>query len=100
MRNFTYIIGSADDFESVQDLVQVYRVDPRGARGRRNMSIYPVSLSEGTTAAGYHSLEEIATILARGEAMTDGWCLDDTVSALLEGEYPSEGRLVQGMTNG
>jgi hypothetical protein len=96
MRNFIYLIGSADDFESVQDLVQAYRDDPRGDHDKRNMSIYPVSLGEGTTVGGYRSLEEVATILARGEAMTDGWCLDDTVSALLEGEYPSGGRLVGG----
>ena len=96
MRNFIYLIGSTDDFESIQDLVQSYRDDPHGERDRRNMSIYPVSLPEETTVKGYHSLEEISTILARGEAMTDGWCLDDTVSALLEGEYPSEGRLVGG----
>jgi hypothetical protein len=34
--------------------------------------------------AGYDTLEEIATMIARGEAMSDGWCLDDTLSALLE----------------
>lgn len=96
MKSFTYIIGSGDDFASIQDLVQAYRDDPHGERDQRNMSIYPVSLGEGTMVGGYRSLAELATIIARGEAMTDGWCLDDTVSALLEGEYPSEGRLVGG----
>ena len=85
MRNFIYLIGSADDFESIEDLVFTYRDDPRGDRDPRNMSIYPVSLGEGTTVGGYRSLEEVAIIIARGEAMTDGWCLDDTVSTLLEG---------------
>jgi hypothetical protein len=84
MRNFIYLIGSTDDFESIEDLAQSYREDPQGNHDQRIMSIYPVSLGEETTVAGYRSLEEIATILARGEAMTDGWCLDDTVSVLLE----------------
>jgi hypothetical protein len=96
MRNFIYLIGSGDDFSSIQDLVQAYREDPQGNGDQRNMSVYPVTLGEGTMVGGYRSMEEVATIIARGEAMTDGWCLDDTVSALLEGEYPSEGRLVGG----
>lgn len=85
MRKFIYLIGTSDDFESIDDLKHEYFNDPSGSEpDRRNMSVYPVSLDESCKVKGYDSLEEIATMIARGEAMSDGWCLDDTVSCLLE----------------
>jgi hypothetical protein len=33
---------------------------------------------------GYNTLEDIATIIALGEAMCDGWVLDDTEGTLIE----------------
>jgi hypothetical protein len=48
------------------------------------MSVFPVSLSEVCQVEGYNTLEEIATQIGRGEAMGGGWCLDDTLSCLLE----------------
>ena len=85
MRNFIYLIGTSDDFESIEDLKQEYFDDPRGEKSdRRNMSVYPGVLSEACKVQSYDSLQEIATMIARGEAMTNDWCLDDTVSILLE----------------
>jgi len=81
MRNFVYIIGSTDDFGDFEDLENAYRGD---AIGDYNASVYPVSLSEDCKVKGYDSLEEIAIMIARGEAMSDGWCLDDTFGDLLE----------------
>jgi len=81
MRNFVYIIGTTDDFESLEDLKNTYF---NGNNTYRNMSVFPVSLSEACQVEGYTRLEEIATILGRGEAMSSGWCLDDTLSCLLE----------------
>ena len=81
MRNFVYIIGTTDDFESLEDLKNTYF---NGNDTYRNMSVFPVSLSEVCQVEGYTRLEEIATILGRGEAMSSGWCLDDTLSCLLE----------------
>lgn len=88
MRNFVYVIGSMDDFESL-DALRTYFAkseDPdfEGGGVYPNYSVYGVTLSEATQVAGYKSLEEIATMIGRGEAMTDGWCLDDTVSFILE----------------
>lgn len=80
MRNFIYLIGTSDDFESIEDLKAEYFA----GESDRNMSVYPVSLDEACKVQGYDSLQEIATMIARGEAMSDGWCLDDTVSILLE----------------
>lgn len=82
MRSFTYLIGSTDDFSSSEDLHDFYLngVDD----GVKNYSTFGVTLSEDCHVEGYRSLEELATIIARGEAMSDGWCLDDTVSVLVE----------------
>ena len=79
MRHFIFLIGTTDDFESIEDLKNGFfnYTD-------RNMSSFPVSLSEACQVEGYTRLEEIATILGRGEAMSSGWCLDDTLSCLLE----------------
>ena len=81
MRNFVYLIGTMDDFGDNEDLKNAY-LD--GVLGDYNASIIPVVLDEACKVKGYDSLEEIATVIARGEAMSDGWCLDDTVSILLE----------------
>jgi len=81
MRHFIYLIGSMDDFESLEQLKNTYF---NGNDTYRNMSVFPVSLSEACQVEGYNTLEEIATQLGRGEAMGGGWCLDDTLSILLE----------------
>ncbi len=81
MRHFIFLIGSTDDFESLEDLKNTYF---NGNDTYRNMSVFPVSLSEVCQVEGYDRLEEIATLIGRGEAMTEGWCLDDTLSCLLE----------------
>ena len=81
MKNFVYLIGTCDDFESIEDLQNTYF---NGAVTPRNMSVYPVSLSEATKVQGYDTLQEVATMIGRGEAMTNDWCLDDTLSILLE----------------
>ncbi len=82
MRNFVYIIGSTDDFGDLEDLKNAYFDGV--LLGDYNASIIPVSLDEACKVKGYNTLEEIATMIARGEAMSDGWCLDDTLSCLLE----------------
>ncbi len=79
MRHFIFLIGTTDDFESVEDLKNGFFNDTD-----RNMSVFPVSLSEACQVEGYGVLEEIATMIGRGEAMSSGWTLDDTVSCLLE----------------
>ncbi len=81
MRNFIFIIGSTDDFGDLEVLKTAFF---DCALGDYNASIILVSLDEACKVKGYNTLEEIATMIARGEAMSDGWCLDDTVSCLLE----------------
>jgi hypothetical protein len=80
MRHFIFLIGTTDDFESIEDLKNTYF----NGDTDRNMSAFPVSLSEVCQVEGYDRLEEIATMIGRGEAMSADWCLDGTHSCLLE----------------
>jgi hypothetical protein len=83
MKSFIYLIGARDDFDSVEDLQTEYFKDP-GSDGDRNMSVFPVVLSEACAVEGYRSIAEIAKMIARGEALTADWCFDGTFSILLE----------------
>ena len=84
MRKFVYLIGTAEDFESIEDLKACY-FDPSNSRfNESNADCMSVNLSEACVVQGYDSLEEIAIAIARGEAMAGGWCLDGTYSLLLE----------------
>lgn len=80
MRKFIYLIGSTDDFESLEDLKNAYFNDDTD----RNMSVFPVEISEACRVAGYDTIEEIATMIGRAEAFSSDWCMDDTLSILLE----------------
>jgi hypothetical protein len=81
MRNFIFLIGSTDDFESLEDLKTSFF---DCTLGDYNASIILLSLDAACKVKGYNSLEEIATMIGRGEAMSNGWCLDGTLSLLLE----------------
>lgn len=85
MRNFVYLIGSTDDFDSIEDLKSEYfNAFKTGEVDVRNMSVFPITLSDSCVITGYNSIEEIATMLGRGEAFCSDWTMDDTVSVLLE----------------
>ena len=81
MRHFIFLIGSTDDFESLEDLKNTYF---NGNNTYRNMSVFEVELSEACRVSGYDSLPEIATLIGRAEAFTHNWCEDGTLSTLLE----------------
>lgn len=94
MRKFVYLIGSSDDFLNQDYLVEWYqdnKKNPTALMGGLdndghypNVSIYPVTINADVTVSGYDSVEHIAIMIARGEAMSDGWCIDDTFSILIE----------------
>ena len=81
MRKFIFLIGTTDDFESIEDLKNTYL---NGGPYRRNMSVFEVELSEACRVSGYDSLPEIATLIGRAEAFSNSWCEGDTLSTLLE----------------
>ena len=80
MRKFIFLIGTTDDFESLEDLKNTYF----NGDTDRNMSVFPVEISEACRVAGYDTIEEIATMIGRAEAFSNDWCMDDTLSTLLE----------------
>ena len=74
MRKFTLLIGSTDDFESLEDLKEAYF---NNGLEYLNASFYefelPMNLSYDTV-----------TLVGRGHAFENGWCMDDTFSCILE----------------
>lgn len=80
MRKFIYLIGTTDDFESIEDLVNTYH----NGDTYRNMSVFPVEISEDCKVVGYERIEDIATMIGRAEAFCEDWCMDGTLSCLLE----------------
>lgn len=79
MRKFIFLIGTTDDFESLEDLQNTYF----NGEFRLNMSVFPVEISEACKVQGYDTLEEIATMIGRAEAFSEDWCMDGTFSCIL-----------------
>ena len=83
MRNFVYLIGSTDDFESLEDLKAAYFSGDHNF-GDYNASVFHFELGENAAAGSGFTLDDIATLIGRGMAFESNWCMDDTVSILLE----------------
>jgi hypothetical protein len=83
MRNFVYLIGSADDFATVGDLRAAW-LSGDHEFSNFNASSYCVSISTESRVEGLESLEDIAHLIGRGLAMGHGWCLDDAWGTLVE----------------
>ncbi len=83
MRNFVYLIGSADDFPTIGDLRAAY-LGGDHKFSNFNASAYCVSISTESRVEGYGSLEDIAHLIGRGLAMGSGWCLDGAWGTLVE----------------
>ena len=79
MRKFTFLIGTTDDFESIEDLKNTYF---NGGVTDRNMSVFTFDVPDvGTNSLTVH---DIATYIGRGLAFSNDWCMDGTLSCLLE----------------
>jgi len=79
MKTFTYLIGTIDDFESIEDLKNTYF---NGGVTDRNMSVFTFDVPEvGTNSL---TVRDIATYIGRGLAFSNDWCMDGTLSTLLE----------------
>ena len=79
MRKFIFLIGSTDDFESLEDLTNTYF---NGGVTDRNMSVFTFDVPEvGTSSL---TVRDIATYIGRGLAFSSDWCMDGTLSTLLE----------------
>jgi hypothetical protein len=79
MRKFIFLIGTTDDFESLEDLTNTYF---NGGVTERNMSVFTFDVPEvGTSSL---TVRDIATYIGRGLAFSNDWCMDGTLSTLLE----------------
>jgi len=79
MRHFIFLIGSTDDFESLDDLKNTYF---NGGVTDRNMSVFTFDVpTVGTNSLTVH---DIATYIGRGLAFSNDWGMDGTLSTLLE----------------
>lgn len=76
MKVYTFIIGSTDDFEHIGELDDY--VERHGFNGSRNYSIFEFEAPESCD----HSA---VTMIGRGIAFSNDWCMDDTYSFLIEG---------------
>ena len=76
MKVYTFVIGSTDDFDQIQDLDEY--VEKYGFTGRRNYSIFEFDCPAGCS-------QELVTMIGRGYAFSQDWTMDDTYSFLIEG---------------
>ena len=84
MKIYTFIIGSTDDFEGVEDLADY--VDQEGMEGQLNYSVFEFDCPADCS-------EELVTMIGRGYAFSSDWCMDDSYSFLVEGALDSEMRV-------
>ncbi len=75
MVKYLFLIGSTDNFESIEELKSSYFSSPKAFLG----SSYSYELPEGLD-------EDIPVLVGRGFAFSNDWCMDDTISVLIEVE--------------
>ena len=76
MKTYTFIIGSADDFEGIEDLMDY--TEKEGFNGDLNYSVFEFDCPADCS-------EELVTMMGRGYAFSNSWCMDDTFSCIIEG---------------
>ena len=74
--HFVFVIGSADDFESVNDLHIAAEARALGGTVDLNFSCHPFSVPSALD-------EETINLIGRGLAFSNGWCEDDTISFVM-----------------
>ena len=79
MRKFIFLIGSTDEFESIEDLKNAYF---NAELGGKNASIYLIQL-RADCGTDTMTVRDIATYIGRGLAF-ESWTMDGTLSTLLE----------------
>jgi hypothetical protein len=76
MKIWTFIIGSMDDFESLEDMMQW--VDVVGWDGDKNYSCFEFDAPEDCS-------KELIISIGRGYAFDADWCADGTFSFIVPG---------------
>ena len=76
MKTYTFIIGSADDFDDIDDLIDYF--EPGGGKDNRQIG----NASAHEFEAPEECDEEVVTMIGRGIAFSNDWCMDNTFSFL------------------
>ena len=86
MKVYTFVIGSADDFEHIGDLDDY--VERHGFNGSRNYSVFEFDCPADCS-------QELVTMIGRGYAFGQDWTMDDTYSFLIDGalDGPAEKKM-------
>lgn len=81
MKTYTFIIGTMDDFESMDELISHFE-----------SSSFPNSICNCSSfefEAPAECGEDTVTMIGRGYAFSNHWSLDDTFSCVVSGEVSS-----------
>ena len=78
MKTYTFIIGTTDDFKSIDELIEHF--EDRSAGG-----FVPGNCSADEFEAPESCDQETVTLIGRGIAFSNDWCMDDTYSCVVEG---------------
>ena len=76
MKTYTFVIGSTDDFETIEALEDY--VEQHGSDGMANYSVFEFTVPRNL-------MEEDVTLIGRGFAFSNDWCMDGSFSFLFEG---------------
>ena len=76
--HFVFVIGSTDDFESVNDLHIAAEARALGGVGAFDLNFSCHRFSVPSTLD-----EDRIILIGRGLAFSNGWCEDDTISFLM-----------------
>ena len=76
LARFVFVIGSTDDFDSVNDLHIAAEARALGGDVDLNFSRHAFSVPSALD-------EDTIILIGRGLAFSNGWCEDDTISFLM-----------------
>lgn len=76
MKTYTFLIGTTDDFESLDELIG--HVEANHDKGFQNYSLFEFEAPESCD-------QETVTLIGRGIAFSNDWSMDDTFSCVIEG---------------
>ncbi len=77
MKTYTFLIGTTDAYDSMDEMLKHFE-----------NSSYPSSICNCSTVefeAPVECDEEAVTMIGRGIAFSNDWCMDDTFSCVVEG---------------
>jgi len=76
MKTYTFLIGTTDDFESMDELIEHFE---------EGGGTYIVNCASYEFEAPAKCDKDTVTMIGRGIAFSNDWCMDDTYSCLIEG---------------